>query len=171
MSRRQEWACSTSFSFFQSSSRNCQSCSRHLSCIEMTSLLTEYNRIFLPFRGGEILNRRFFAFWLTCSIYWEINPALIEEKPRQTTRELAHKMANAHVTVDLHSICKVQKQNARVPHVLTKKSKLQRFSTAVSLLARHEDNGRYKEPAWEFLPHLPFSPDVASSDYNIFQFF
>ena len=65
--------------------------------------------------------------------------SLIQEDPRQTTRELANIMGCDHTTIVRHlkSMGKVQKLGSWVPHVLNENSKNQRVSISASLLARH----------------------------------
>ena len=72
---------------------------------------------------------------------------LIHEDPRQTTREPAQKMGCSHDTIarHLHSLGKVQKLGAWVPHVLDENHKLQRASISASLLTRHQATSGHKE--------------------------
>jgi len=64
---------------------------------------------------------------------------LLWEDPQQTTRELAEQMDCYHSTVleHLHSMSKVQKLGAWVPHVLNQKTKNQRCTITAGLLAGH----------------------------------
>lgn len=72
---------------------------------------------------------------------------LVHEDPRQTTRELAEKMQCSHSTIErhLHSMGKVQKLGAWVPHVLNNENKNQRIKIASELLARHRSTHGHKQ--------------------------
>lgn len=72
---------------------------------------------------------------------------LLHENPRQTTRELAEQMDCDKKTVvnHLHSMGKVQKFGAWVPHCLSEKNRNQRITIAASLLARHRSTHSHKE--------------------------
>lgn len=72
---------------------------------------------------------------------------LLHENPRQSTRELAVQLACDQKTVvnHLHSMGKVQKLGAWVPHALSESNKLQRSTIAAGLLARHKATRGYKD--------------------------
>ena len=64
---------------------------------------------------------------------------LLHENSRQTTRELAEKMECSHTAIEkhLHSMGKIQKCGAWVPHALSDNNKNQRATISAGLLARH----------------------------------
>ena len=66
--------------------------------------------------------------------------ALLQQDPRQTTRELAEKLEVDHSTVvrRLKEMGKIQKMGKWVPHTLSEGNKLQRLNTCVSLIAKFE---------------------------------
>ena len=72
---------------------------------------------------------------------------LLHENPRQTTRELAEQMDCDQKTVvnHLHSMGKVQKLGAWVPHTLSENNKNQRSTIAAGLLARHRSTHGHKQ--------------------------
>jgi histone-lysine N-methyltransferase SETMAR len=72
---------------------------------------------------------------------------LLYSDPRQTTRELAEEMGTTHTTIEnhLHSMGKVRKLGAWVPHTLTINNKIQRSTISASLLARHRRTGGHPE--------------------------
>lgn len=75
-----------------------------------------------------------------------LNQLLLEDA-RQTTRELAKRMdcSNSTVAEHLHSMGKVQKLGAWVPHLLSENNKNQRSTVAASLLARHRSTHGHKQ--------------------------
>lgn len=70
----------------------------------------------------------------------DILEQLLEEDPKQSTRELALKLAVCQKTVcnRLHALGKVQKVGKWVPHKLSEINAANRLSTCVSLLTRHK---------------------------------
>ena len=64
---------------------------------------------------------------------------LIHNDPRQCTRELANVMNCDHSSIvrHLHSMSKVKKSGARVPHALSLKNKNERVAICATMLARH----------------------------------
>ena len=65
---------------------------------------------------------------------------LLEEDPRQSTRELAEQLGVDHSTVlrRLHDMGKVQKVGKWVPHDLTENNKMQRLNTCISHMAKYK---------------------------------
>lgn len=65
---------------------------------------------------------------------------LLDEDPRQTTRELAVQLNVDHSTVlrRLHDMGKINKVGKWVPHKLTEINLIQRLNTCVSLLAKYK---------------------------------
>lgn len=72
---------------------------------------------------------------------------LIHEDSRQTTRELAEIMKCSHSTLErhLHSIGKVQKLGAWVPHALNDNNKNQQATISAGLLACHQSTHEHKQ--------------------------
>ena len=72
---------------------------------------------------------------------------LLRENPCQSTRELAEQLTCDQKTVvkHLHSMGKVQKLCAWVPHALSQNNKLQRSMIAAGLLARHKATHGHKQ--------------------------
>jgi len=66
--------------------------------------------------------------------------ALLDEDPRQSTRELAEQLQVDHTTVvrRLHEMGKIQKVGKWVPHNLSENNILQRFNVCVSLAAKQQ---------------------------------
>jgi histone-lysine N-methyltransferase SETMAR len=66
--------------------------------------------------------------------------AVIEDDPRQSTRELATKFNCSNFTIDLHlhAIGKTNKHGVWVPHELTPQCKFQRSAICASLLSRQD---------------------------------
>jgi histone-lysine N-methyltransferase SETMAR len=65
---------------------------------------------------------------------------LIEDDPRQSTRELAKKFNCSNSTIDhhLHAIGKINKHGVWVPHEMSAQCKSQRSAICASLLSRHD---------------------------------
>jgi [histone H3]-lysine36 N-dimethyltransferase SETMAR len=72
---------------------------------------------------------------------------LLHEDPRQTTREIAEKMKCSHITIErhLHSMGKVRKYGAWLPHVLNESNKNLRCTISAGLLARHRSTQGHKQ--------------------------
>ena len=72
---------------------------------------------------------------------------LVHENSHQTTRELAEKMECFHTAIEkhLHSMGKVQKCGAWVPHVLSDNNKNHQATTSAGLLARHRSTHGHKQ--------------------------
>ncbi|RWR98798.1 Histone-lysine N-methyltransferase SETMAR-like protein, partial [Dinothrombium tinctorium] len=72
---------------------------------------------------------------------------LLHENSRQTTRELAEKMECSHTTIEkhLHSMGKVQKFGAWIPHALSDNNNNQRATISAGLLARHRSTHGHKK--------------------------
>jgi [histone H3]-lysine36 N-dimethyltransferase SETMAR len=68
---------------------------------------------------------------------------LLEVSARRTTRELAEQLNTDHATIErgLHSLGKVQKLGAWVPHQLTASIRTQRVNICMSLLSRRYGSG------------------------------
>ena len=71
----------------------------------------------------------------------------LHEDSHQTTRELAEKMECSHTAVEkhLHSMGKVQKCGAWVPHALNNNNKNQRATISAGLIARHRSTHENKQ--------------------------
>ena len=71
----------------------------------------------------------------------------MHENSHQTTRELAEKMECSHTAIEkhLHSMGKVQKCGAWVPHALSDNNKNQRATISAGLLARHRSTHGHKQ--------------------------
>lgn len=82
---------------------------------------------------------------------------LLQEDPKQTTRELAKKMDYSPQTVlnHLNTMGKVQKLGAWVPHELSQSNKDHRIKVCASLLARHR---------LAFQQHRPFLRLIVTGD-------
>lgn len=67
---------------------------------------------------------------------------LIEDDPRQSTKELAGKFSCSKATIDhhLHAIGKTYKHGVWVPHEMTPQCKFQRSSICASLLSRQDSD-------------------------------
>ena len=78
--------------------------------------------------------------------------ALLDEDPRQTTRELAERLTCSHTTVErhLHALGKVHKYGYSVPHQLSTDNMIQRASICASLLLRQK--------------HKPFLERIVTGD-------
>lgn len=102
---------------------------------------------------------------------------LLDEDPCQTLRELSISLGVDFSTVGkrLKAIGMVQKQGTWVPHELKPRDVERRLVTCEIL----HDNARphvakvvktyLNTLKWEVLPHPPYSPDIAPSDYHLFR--
>ncbi|EZA50238.1 Histone-lysine N-methyltransferase SETMAR [Ooceraea biroi] len=103
---------------------------------------------------------------------------LIENNPRYTTRELAEILKISKTTVHDHvvKLGYVSRYDVWVPHNLAgKRPELANRKGVVF----HRDNARphvslttrqkLLEFGWDVLPHPPYSPDIAPSDFHLFR--
>ena len=67
---------------------------------------------------------------------------MVKENPRQTSRELAERLSVDHTTVldHLHKLKMVSKLEVWVPHELTQKNLVDRYTACVELLSRNEND-------------------------------
>jgi histone-lysine N-methyltransferase SETMAR len=90
------------------------------------------------FRGGNFLLEDEHRAGRSMQINHDTLEKLLDVDARQTTRELADKLGCDQSTVDraLHSLGKVQKLGAWIPHQLTDSIRKQRVNICMSLLSR-----------------------------------
>ncbi|KOX74047.1 Histone-lysine N-methyltransferase SETMAR [Melipona quadrifasciata] len=85
----------------------------------------------------------------------DIIKTVLTENPRYSVREIVNATNIPKTTVHKH------RYEVWVPHLLTETGLMNRF---------HHDNARphVSRKAWDVLPHPPYSPDLAPSDYYLF---
>ncbi|KAK6062057.1 hypothetical protein COOONC_00272 [Cooperia oncophora] len=116
--------------------------------------------------------------------------AIIDSDRHSTTREIAEKLHVSHTCIENHlkQLGYVQKLDTWVPHELKERHLTQRINNCDLLKKQkrpeltnrkgvvfHHDNARphtslatrqkLLELGWDVLPHPPYSPDLAPSDY------
>ena len=96
--------------------------------------------------------------------WWE-NKALIKSNPHYTTRETAETLNIHHLSVHDHikKLEYVSKFDIWVPHEL----KEVHLTAHISIC----DMQKLLELGWDVLPHPPYSPDLAPSDFHLFHSF
>ena len=95
----------------------------------------------------------------------DVLAAKIEERQDITVRELAEELKLSKSTVHEHlvSLGYTSRYNVWVPHKLSEKNCLDRYSICDMLLKRNESS-----PFLKTLVTPPYSPDIAPSDYHLF---
>ena len=95
---------------------------------------------------------------------------LVEEYPKQTIDEIGVKLKCSPGTVwnHLQQIGKSCRSGVWIPHKLSADKKALRISLKFS------DNSKITRDnidafEWDLLPHPPYSPDIAPSDYHLFR--
>ncbi|KAG5327264.1 MOS1T transposase, partial [Pseudoatta argentina] len=108
---------------------------------------------------------------------------LLDEDPSQTLSELGKILQVDESTVSkrLKGLGMIQNQGHWVPYELKPRDVERRFGTCELLLQRQKRKGflsthvakpvkTYLETLkWEVLPHPPYSPDIAPSDFHLFR--
>jgi len=92
--------------------------------------------------------------------------ALIDANRRITTRDIAERLNLSNSTVHDHvkRLGFISKLDIWVPHFLTERNLLRRID-ACGLMTRQ----KFLQLGWDLLPHPPYSPDLAPSDYYLFR--
>ena len=87
------------------------------------------------------------SFWPSSWVRWRAIKPTFARKSTSNARELAEKMERSHIAIEkhLHTMEKVQKCGAWVPHALSDNNKNQRATISAGLLARHRSTHGHKE--------------------------
>ncbi|UYV83687.1 hypothetical protein LAZ67_23002073 [Cordylochernes scorpioides] len=105
--------------------------------------------------------------------------ALLDEDSTQTQEKLAKQLqvSQCAVSLRLYSLGMTQKLSKWVPHELSERQQQRRLDADVMLILQHDNapahnatvvKNTIKDLGWELLPHPPYSPDLAPSDYHLF---
>ncbi|UYV67805.1 hypothetical protein LAZ67_5002109 [Cordylochernes scorpioides] len=97
--------------------------------------------------------------------------ALLDEDSTQTQEKLAKQLqvSQGAVSLRLNSLGMTQKLSRWVSHELSERQQERRLDADVILILQHDNatvvKNTIKDLGWELLPHPPYSPDIAPSDY------
>ncbi|UYV79811.1 hypothetical protein LAZ67_18000762 [Cordylochernes scorpioides] len=96
--------------------------------------------------------------------------ALLDEDSTQTQEKLAKQLqvSQGAVSLRLNSLRMTQKLSRWVPHELSERQQERRLHDNAPAHNATVVKNTIKDLGWELLPHPPYSPDLAPSDYHLF---